>query len=109
MKPRLYDVRKELPKLGSGFRTKQVFRCENCGVRHNRASYLDTMSGRGVLTPCPYAGKKWHELIAEKRRMLSRPHPKSYREEMEQEIQEILQHHQVKDDVVGDADWSKIC
>ncbi len=105
---RLYDVSKELPRLGSEFRTKQVYRCDHCETRFNRASYLDTISGRGVHTFCPYAGKKWHELVAEKRRMLLRPHPKSYREEMEQEIQEILKHHHVKDDVVGNADWSTI-
>ena len=108
---RLIDVRTELPSgpTPGGFWSLQIYCCWVCGAHTNKAYAVEFIVNRGVKTLCNYRHEEWHELVAEKRRMLSRPHPKSYREEMEQEIQEILRHHHVKDDVVGDADWSKIC
>lgn len=105
---RLTDVRTALPQTPGAFRSLQVYRCDVCGAHTNKAYSVDLMTGRGVRTLCAYSGESWHFLVWEKRRMLSRPHPKSYREEMEQEIQGILTKHHVNDDVVGDADWSTI-
>lgn len=86
----LYDVKKfnkfDYPlSCKNGFRTTQVFECEMCGGRTN----LATPRFDEIIINCPNLFQVWHKELEGKAHLLNQPHPRSYIEELHQEMEEI--------------------
>ncbi|MBI5152919.1 MAG: hypothetical protein HZA36_00435 [Parcubacteria group bacterium] len=103
----LYDMRKkDYPnKRGDTFRTLQVFKCWVCGGLTNRV-VMGGHPGYGVATICPNSSECWHHEIEDKIRWFKYPHPKSYKEELKEEIDTMRKEHEnhVKHDLEGACD-----
>ena len=96
----LYDVDKGgyPTEKNAQFRTLQLFRCEWCGAKTNKAFF----NGH-VIVACPYHGECWHHEVEGKKQLLTQPHPASYRKELNQEITSLLGKHRPTDDVTGNV------
>jgi hypothetical protein len=95
----------EVPqKSGTVFRAKQVFRCPACNALTNHMEVRGGFKGwRATPFPiCPHREESWHKNLRGKIRLAREPHPKTYLEELQQEIAELRLN--AKDDVVGDVD-----
>jgi len=105
----LYDLRKRnYPnKRGDSFRSLQVFECWVCGVLTNEV-VMGGSHGYGVRVICPQSAECWHHELELKVNLLRQPHPKTYKAELQQEIDEIKKRHkrQIKNDIVGSPDFS---
>lgn len=105
----LFDVRKnDFPsERGAVFRTLQVYRCEICGARTNRA-VIGGYPGYGLRVPCPNAVACWHHELEQKTRLLGWPHPRGYRAALVAEIRAAKTRARIKivHDVAGPADRS---
>lgn len=110
---RLFDMRKnDWPRDEFAiWRTVQVYRCGICGALTNECF------GRGCLlstslvhTICPNAMECWHHELEIKLEWLNHPHPRAYRETLEEEIRELRAgvKRSVRNNVVGDADTSLV-
>ncbi|MBI5421136.1 MAG: hypothetical protein HZA35_02375 [Parcubacteria group bacterium] len=104
----LYDMRKkDYPnKRDDTFRTLQVFKCWVCGGLTNRVT-MGGYPGYGVATICPNSSECWHHELYRKITWLKRhPHPKHYKEELQQEIDDEVKEsaHLVVHDLVGAYD-----
>ncbi len=83
----LYDMRKkDYPnKRGDTFRTFQVFKCWVCNALTNKVT-MGGYPGFGCATICPNSSECWHHELERKIKWLRNPHPKSYKEELQEEI-----------------------
>lgn len=105
----LYDIRKhDYPnKRGDHFRSLQVFECWVCNALTNEVVMGGSM-GYGVRAVCPNSAECWHHELEAKIKLLDMPHPKSYKQELQKEIDELKQKHRskVKNDLKGEPDYS---
>jgi len=85
----LYDMReKDHPnKRGDVFRTLQVFKCWVCYALTNKVKVTaGGYPGYVYVMTCPNSSECWHHELERKIRWLRNPHPKSYKEELREEI-----------------------
>ena len=91
------------------FRTLQIDECGVCNALTNevfgRGMLLTTSS---LFSKCPHSHECWHHELMRKLLLLRKPHPKSYREELEAEIAEIRKDHIARNDLIGNPDLSQI-
>lgn len=108
---KLYDIqKKKFPATRCyRFRTLQVFKCRVCGALTNEAMRGGRF-GASIVCECPNSSEPWHYDLAAKVEWLGKPHPKSYKAELESEISEdrAANATKVKNNVVGAADVSQI-
>ena len=105
---KLYDLTKsDYPnQRGDSFRSIQVFVCWVCDALSNKV-IMGGHPGYGVRAKCPNSAQCWHHEFEEKMLLLREPHPKSYKDELQNEINELKrQHGPVKNDLKGDPDMS---
>lgn len=105
MANKLIDLRKETnhERMGTYFRSLQVFCCCSCGALTNRIS-AEFIPLRYI---CRHEEKNWHLLLEAKlEKLYDKSHPKSYLCELENEIQEIRS-RDIMDDLVGNPDISQ--
>ena len=97
------------------FRTLQVFKCWVCSALSNNVTRRYSIStvtgwqGMELSITCPHSSECWHhELYRKVRWLKSHPHPKSYKDELKQEIDEELNELRplVCNDLVGNPDTS---
>lgn len=108
-KVRLYNLEKSNypDRRGDFFRSLQVFECPICGAITNEV-IMGGCFGYGPRTCCPMSGEYWHHELENKLRLLSQPHPASYKRELEEEIKRIrkLHRNKIKDNIKGNPDFS---
>lgn len=112
MNSELYDLRDGDPLWGpvkgAEFRTLQVHVCSVCRDVTNRM-VLRGAKPSTYYSVCPNAAEEWHHMLREKMRLRNPHHPKTYREELEKEITEMLDAtvRYRKGDLVGDPDLTQ--
>lgn len=103
----LYDMRKkDYPnKRGDTFRTLQVFKCWVCCALTNKV-VMGGYPGYGCATICPNSSECWHHELERKIKWLRNPHPKSYKKELQEEINAEREEsaHLVLNDLEGACD-----
>jgi hypothetical protein len=108
--PKLYDLDKgDYPKKrGSVFRSIQVFECDICGALTNKVIIGGFYPDYGIKVVCPNSTKCWHHELEIMIRWLSKPHPRSYKDELSREIKEEREKHrsEIKNDLEGNPDMS---
>jgi hypothetical protein len=102
----LFDLAKGDFPISQSFRTVQVFECGICGSLSNRAFWANCFMG-GARNFCPNNEEKWHYRLQAKRELLMKPHPESYKRELRQEIEQLLQCADVRNDLVGKPDVNR--
>jgi hypothetical protein len=107
MEAKLFDIRKKnYPnKRGDVFRSLQIFECWVCKATTNKV-VMGGSPGYGIRAVCPNSSECWHHEIEEKIKLLDKPHPKSYAEELKKEVKEALEKHKedIKNDIEGNPD-----
>ncbi len=105
----LYDLRKDNypSKRGDTFRSLQVFECWVCKAVTNEIIMGGSM-GYGVRAVCPNGSKCWHHELEDKVKLLAKPHPKSYKDELTKDIENDRNRYQnrIKNDILGNPDLS---
>jgi hypothetical protein len=106
---KLYDLDKRdyLNKRGDSFRSLQVSKCWVCGALSNYV-IMGGYPGYGVRVICPNSSECWHHELEEKIEWLDNPHPKSYKDELQKEIDEMKKQHSedIKNDLEGNPDMT---
>lgn len=104
---KLYDLTTgNFPReRGATFRSLQVAQCWVCGALSNRVIMGGAWPMCGVRFVCPYSGMCWHHELEAKLRWLNKPHPQSYKEELQKEINvmKLLSGQHVVHDLEGDV------
>jgi hypothetical protein len=100
---KLYDLRDCDFPVDREFRTLQVFKCHVCGALSNLAWWSSSRWG-GARNECPNDEQDWHRELDSKRDLLTEPHPKSYKKELRQEIDDLLSKVEVRNDLEGEPD-----
>ena len=90
-------------------RSGTVFECWVCGALTNNLTFGRGMFGAGEKTFCPQSLLPWHHKLEKKVELLSQPHPKSYLEELAQEILAMRKFYasRTKNDLKGRFDLKK--
>lgn len=105
----LYDIRKKnYPhERGDDFRSLQVFECWVCGSFTNQV-VMGGSPGYGVRAICPQSAECWHHELEKKVKLLAQPHPKTYKAELQHEIEEIKEKKKehIKNDIAGSPDFT---
>lgn len=102
---KLYDIRerKYPDKRGDVFRSLQVFECWVCKALTNRVVMGGAM-GYGVRAVCPNSVHCWHhELELKIAWLYEKPHPASYKKELQKEIDRMKKRcaKEIKNDLQG--------
>lgn len=107
---RLYDVTtRDYPnQRGDIFRSLQIFKCWVCGVLSNRVIVGWHSPGYGVRVVCPNSSECWHHELEKRVELLYKPHPQSYKDKLQSEIDAIKQKHLAgaKNDLEGNPDMT---
>ena len=105
----LYDLREQRypNKRGDTFRSLQVFECWVCGALTNLV-IMGGSVGYGVRAVCPNSAECWHHVIEDKLRLSDKPHPTSYKRELETEIEQLraARRAKIKNDITGQPDMT---
>lgn len=106
---KLFDLSKrDYPnQRGDTFRSLQVSECWVCGALSNRV-VIGGSHGYGIRVVCPNSSECWHHKLEEKMEWLAKPHPQSYKRELQKEVDKIkisIQEY-VKGDIDGNPDMS---
>lgn len=110
---KLWDVENyEYPNiktLEESFRTVQVFQCGICGALTNLVVRRND-PGLGVQPICPNRLLFQHDLAKSKTDLNLQPHPRFYKKEMLEEINDIKEKffNNLPNDLAGKPDRSKI-
>ncbi|MDE1970706.1 MAG: hypothetical protein KGI50_04000 [Patescibacteria group bacterium] len=106
----LYDLRRKTypNQRGDSFRSLQVFLCPICAALTNKV-VMGGYPGYGVRAVCPNSVEDWHHNLEDRVGLLHKfPHPKSYKEELQKEIDEMREAYKslIKNDIVGNPDMN---
>jgi len=102
----LIDLRINPPKYPGKYRCLQVYQCRVCGWMTNGFN----MDWAGLPSQdCPYLRKDWLYELERKVVHAKLPHPKSYAEELQKEIEAERSIHskEITSDIVGNPDFSQ--
>lgn len=106
---KLYDIRKkDYPNnQGDTFRSLQIFECCICGALSNRV-IMGGSNGYGVRVVCPNSSECWHHELEEKMEWLAKPHPQSYKRELQKEVDKMKRKNEkyIRNDVEGNPNMS---
>jgi hypothetical protein len=106
----LYDIReRSYPnKRGDHFRSLQIFQCPICNAVTNRC-IMGGWPGYGLRAVCPNAAEEWHHSLEDKTSLQNPLHPKTYREELANEITSLLKECAplIQNDLVGQPDFDQ--
>lgn len=105
---KLYDIEKDNypSNRGDEFRSLQVFECGVCKALTNQVVMGGSM-GYGVRTICPNGSECWHHELEGKVELLEQPHPKSYKNALKKEIDQIRKKNKAKtkNNIKGEPDF----
>lgn len=106
---KLFDLTKRNypSQRGDTFRSLQVSECWVCGALSNRV-VMGGSPGYGVRVVCPNSSECWHHELEKKVEWLDKPHPRSYKDELQKKVDEMkLQHREdVRNDLKGNPDMT---
>ncbi|MDP3734932.1 MAG: hypothetical protein Q8R39_00715 [bacterium] len=96
METQIYTIstRPYPPYPGNGedvsYRVDEIFECTVCAVQTNAARSAFRCD---ITVKCPHGGKEWHKKLAKKVKWIGKPHPRSYRDELQKEIDDERRDH----------------